>query len=216
MKKILLATAIMGLLVTRAQADDLSPPPYRGDPLSVEAHWDFTQNVNFLGEPPDVFNTVGGSGGETLYTGFSTHIDFTGGWNWDGVSTINTVGPNSAMGINTQNWVDELPLKLLRIQVTYSVLAPIINGITAQELAGTGGEFNVNGGLLRHVDVDANNFYEDWQIVPNPDWEQIVISADNSFIHQIDVDTVSIPEPSTFALAIFGLLGLGYSRRKRS
>ena len=204
-----------------ARADDLTPAPYRGSPLSVEAHWDFISSPNFNGEPPDTFNTVGGSGNETLYNGFNTHIDFGGTWSWDGVSSITPTDQleGGSLGINIQNWVDLEPLKLLRFQVTYSGLMPTTIGVTAQELAGTVGEYGVIGSLVQHVDIDANNFYEDWQIVPNPDWEQIGLAVEyGTSIDQIDIDTISIPEPSTLVLGGLGVVGfmiMSWKRRQR-
>lgn len=206
---------VAALTLAPAAADDLFPPVYRGQPLSVEAHWDFNALPNFTtGEPPDSFNAVGGSNGETLYNGFQTHIDFDGSWGWDGVSSIVPQTPASQLGVNMQNWVDDELFKSIRIQISYTGPAPIIlPGVIGQELAGTPDEYDVFGTLAAHVDIDPFTFYEDWVMVPNPDWEQIPIQAGiGTKIDQIDVDTISFPEPTSLILVA---LGAAFTLRRR-
>ena len=198
-------------------ADDVFPPHYRGGPLSVEAHWDFNTLPNFAsGEAPDSFTAIGGSQGETLYNGFQTHIDFSpNDWMWDGNSGITPVNPNGGtFAINAQNWVDDEPLKLLRVQMTYSGIAPDVFFGIGEELAGTPGAFDVLGMEVGMFD-DGRNYYEDWTFAPNPDWEQMqVFVSFGTTIDQVDFDSISIPEPASACL--FGLAGwFAVIRRKR-
>lgn len=204
------ATSVVCLVTAAAWADDLNPPDYRGEPLSVEAHWNFDTMVTFDNDlPPDMFNSVGGSGGETLYNNFSTHIDFSpSGWAWDPMGSLLAVGPNASFAINAQNWVDLLPLKMVRVQITYKGQAPDVVEGTGVELAGTDNQFDFPGMEVGSFDDGLGNLYEDWIFEPNPDWEQLVVNVPlETLIDQVDFDSISVPEPTTL---LGGLLGAAF------
>jgi len=64
------------------------------------------------------------------------------------------------------------------------------------------------------VDVDATHFYEDWIIVPNPDWEDIYFSLPQGVIvEQVIIDTIS-PEPGTVSLLMIGAMAVLRRRRR--
>jgi hypothetical protein len=202
--------AAVCVYATAALADNQFPPDYVGDPLSYEAHWDFNSQPNFgTGLPPDSEDATGGSGNETLYDGFSTHIDLSGDWSWDQNSSIYPNG-NGSMGVNVVNWVDDEPEKRLRVQVYWTgLIAPTIDAVLGYD----------NG--VQHPGVPVDDLtqpgilVEDWVIYPNPDWEQIVISVPGGTgIGQIDVHTISLPEPASIAILAVGSLALLRRRRR--
>ncbi len=199
------------LICVSAYADNFAPPSWAGRPLSYHAEWAF-------GSSGDLSNPDSESGGgpvnsEFLYDQFSTHIDYDGpGWVWDvadGDGGI-TKPSGGSFGINTINWVDELPLKYVRVQLTYTGPAPDVphaQGYSFDLYHGGGGATTTDHGLFASdppVFVDANHAYWDITMIPNPDWEQIVVNVpQGTIIDQIVVDTISIPEPSTMtALAM--------------
>jgi MYXO-CTERM domain-containing protein len=225
-----LAALIVCALSGPLAADDISPPGYRGGPLSVEAEWEFLISPSNLPPPqswtfilPDTFSSVGGSGGETLYGGFATHADAVSAanWNWvigDGDGGLTPVFTTGAfIAFNVQNWVDVEPEKLLRVQVTYSgAVSPTITNVLAWDDVANNPPIGVPAPsmLLGHVNVDPNHFYEDWSIMPNPDWEQIEIFVPfNTILDEVYIDTISVPGPG--ALALLGVAGLMAVRRRR-
>lgn len=123
------------------------------------------------------------------------------------------------------NFVDPLPIKLLRVQFKWSagtstvpvlldppaqVVAPIESGDPAGAVIATLVE--------RSVATLDNGFYfnyQDFRLTPNPDWEKI--TADNSAqlgLVEVVIDTISVPEPATLLLVSAAMLGLGHSRRR--
>jgi hypothetical protein len=202
------AVATLLVCATVASADDLFPPDYAGDPLSYEAHWGFDTQPDFgTGLPPDSESSTGGSGNETLYDGFSTHIDLSGQWDWNSAGYISPTG-NGSMGVNVINWVDDEPEKQLRVQVYWTgLIAPTIDAVLGYDNGVQHPGVPV-GGLIQ-----TGILVEDWVIHPNPDWEQIVINVPGGTgIDQIDVHTVSLPEPASVAFLAIG--GLTLLRRR--
>ncbi len=232
MKKIYLLLALLFTIgaCNVAMADDFYPATYRGGPLSVESHWDFTQPpVDYYLIPPDTFNAVGGAGGETLYDGFPTHLSTsTIDWQWivdptnqlDGGITP-TSGNGDMIALELQNWIDHMPYKNIRLQITswwldgrieqpnllpFTVYADPINNWALLDY----------GYVPKGQGLDPAKDYSWFDIIisPNPDWETIGFSVPNGMvIDEIDIDTISIPEPMTI-----GLVGIGavLAMRKRS
>ena len=205
-----------------ALADDFAPPAFRGDPLSYQAEWDMFLNGTFAtGIYTDFENSVDDTDpATTLHNVFFTHLDFdaTPGWALvppQGGGFHNPTAPATFVA-NVVNWIDLLPEKLLRIQITFTDAlgngAPAITGIDGAGPV-SGGDPHVSG-LLNSVPVDPNHLYEDWFILPNPDWEQIQFDLPmGTVVEQLVIDTVSIPEPITMALMSLG--GLALLRRRK-
>lgn len=218
------AVSTMLLTCFFSNADNFAPPTWVGQPLSYHAEWDFG-NSNDISSP-DSEGNGGPVTNEFLYDLFSTHIDYDGpGWGWvpgDGDGGITKPGGGS-FGINTINWVDELPLKYIRIQITYAGNAPDVpyaQGFSFEGYHG-GGVGTIDHGQFipdppGAVNVDPNHVYWDLTIQPNPDWEQIVVNVpDGTTIDQIVVDTISIPEPTSLGLlSLGGLLALRRHNRQ--
>jgi len=222
------ACAVTAGSFSAAMADDLNPPPWRGGPLSVYAEWDWAQPpANWLFMPPDVFTTWSGTSdpgvgpnGETLYMGFNTHaeVDVTTNWVWDpgdGDGGLVPVVPGGAgIAFKVQNWVDLMPEKWLRIQVTYidtlGFGMPTMDQVIGYvEPAGTPYPGSFVGGSSQ----PPNYWYEDWMILPNPHWDYITLHVpEGTILDQVVIDTISIPAPATAALLGIGLLA---ARRRR-
>jgi len=206
-------------------ADDLNPPGYRNGSLSYFAEWDaFGHFSNPLGFFPDTESNVDDSDPNTnLYSQFNTHIDFDagGGWILTQPGGIQNPSRPASFVTNVVNWVDFLPEKQLRVQVTYTGAgSPTIGPVTGfHEGAPHGSELlpDSAGTPVGGFGDGVSYFYEDWVIHPNPDWEQIQFNVpQGTIVEQIVIDTISIPEPTTMALAgvcLVGLLSLGRPRK---
>jgi len=109
------------------------------------------------------------------------------------------------------------------IQITFD-----INYMVTPELPGVTGVTGYldSGGQVFGQAVDPAVFSlvgerllglrEHWRTTPESDWEEITISVSaETTVYQVVVDTVSMPEPGTAALLIFGGLGV-LLRRNRS
>ena len=129
----------------------------------------------------------------------------------------------SGLVFNVPNGIDLEPVKYLRLQVTYSGQEP------GTRLFGfVGGVPGTSDGVIVEsvgrapianpdVPQGMSYFYEDWQIFPNPDWEQVVIDMfPGTFIDQVVIDTISIPEATTLGLIAVGLISITGIRRKRT
>jgi hypothetical protein len=210
-----------------AVADDLNPPSYRGLPRHTSAEWDFltdqpTNNIQpdgtsvplvvgdnqaaldaaFTGDPHPSGNRFGGS--SVAWTGAISN----GGYLATGPST-----GDRGLVFNVPNWIDTEPLKRVRIQVTYQGPAPSTEVIGALGVPGSSDNVTEvfigrTPGTSPSLPPNMSYFYDDWEVRPNPDWEQVVIRMqENTFVDQVVIDTVSyIPEPSGAALAICGLV----------
>ncbi|MCA9167143.1 MAG: hypothetical protein KDB23_05725 [Planctomycetales bacterium] len=208
--KLAIVASIVSGSVQTVVADLTMPPSYMGGPLTVQAEWEFSSPFVSSAIPPDFFLSIPGSGVELLYDGFDTHIDLDSASNWiwtpgDGNGGITPSGSTPAsLGANVQNWIDILPIKFLRIEITYQGQPPLIGPVI-----GTDGSGPAAATPVGHFPVDGNHYYEDWVIKPNPDWEQIQITVlPGSVLDEIYVNTISaVPEPSSVLLVGLCLSG---------
>lgn len=217
--KFVLVFGALVFMAAPAMADDLYPAPYRGAPLSYTAEWDtFTLGDFSAGISPDSESSTDDDDPNTyLHNAFSTHLDFDAadGWQLTPAQGGGIYNParNATFVANVVNWIDWEPHKLLRIQVAYS-------GGPAPIIVGMDGVFPVTGGLdspgtlLGGLSMPSTYYYEDWIIVPNPDWEQILFDLpQGTIVEQLVIDTVSLPEPASLSLLALG--GLALLRRRR-
>lgn len=117
------------------------------------------------------------------------------------------------------NFIDELPLKLLRLHLTWI-------GTTQPPLSVSG--IGYDGGVpYPHTGLSASNplvftqpdggyQYFDLKFEPNPDFESLFVHlAPDALLVQAVVDSISIPEPASLALLGAGVLTL-LARRRRT
>lgn len=221
MRRTLFALMVLAL-VTPALADDFAPPSYRGLPLSYTAEWDqFTNGTFGTGIYTDAESSTDDSDPATyLYNGFGTHLDFdaTPGWALtpaQGGGFHNPTAP-ATFQASVVNWVDWEPEKFLRVQMTFT--DALGNG--APSILGVEGYGPVSGGephdelFVGNVPFDATHWYEDWIILPNPDWEAIQFALPmGTVVEQLIIDTHSTPEPATMGLLALG--GMALLKRKK-
>jgi len=138
----------------------------------------------------------------------------------DGGYTFGTVGldnPN-AIVLDVPNWIDEEPLKIVRIQISYTGPAPattvqgfvdansFVHGDSESLISSVSG--TTTDGLLNHV-------VDEWHLTPNPDWEAItVFTQAGTFIDQIVIDTISLPEPISLVMVAAPLAAMVLLRRR--
>ncbi len=199
---VLAATIVMAVSWGIAFGDDFAPPSYRGNPLSVQAEWQLLAGTNFLSLTQS---------------------------NWvDDADPTTTLSPvpfsNQVQQVNGNyqfqlpNWIDQLQIKYMRVQLTWeqSLLPPV--NIFSQAMDGAN---SINGVITftSPVTYDASGIkahqYIDFTFQPNPDFERINVQMQpNSLLTQVVVDTVStVPEPATITLLMLG--GLVLSKIKR-
>jgi len=116
-----------------------------------------------------------------------------------------------AWSIQFPNVIDQLLLKRLRLQIAFATedSDPFPGGIS---VTGFDPEGPVEAELVSFLAITpppTDGIIQDWELEPNPDWEIIDIPVGpNTFINQIVLDMISIPEPASWMLALFGLVGL--------
>lgn len=219
----------VAMFMSSVSADDLFPPPWRGDPLTTVAEWEFAADTGLFNPiAPDgnsVPTAVGDGGNGQGGTGpIATPIGDLVWDPWDGDGAwISQTGGDLIFDI--PNWIDTEPFKLISVQITMMPQGsnpprPMVASVTGNDPTGPvtsqlidvfETQPDINGIILRQ---------EHWAMFPNPDNEQIVINLPaDTLVDQVVIDTISrdfIPEPSTFSLAALGLIGLACRRRKRT
>lgn len=190
--------SVVALSWTPARGDDLNPPPYRGQPLSVHAHW--------LSDP---------SSGALALNQFSWVDDS------DPSTYLHPLIPGVAPGFNNDyrfelpNFVDELPLKLLRLQLTWTgttqpPLSLFSHGLDIGQVIP--GVITYSSNPLVFTQPDGGYQYFDIEFRPNPDLEYVFVTVPaDAVLSQVVIDTISVPEPATLALLAAG--GLVLRRR---
>ena len=155
-----------------------------------------------------------------LYNVFATHLDFDTSPGWaltppQGGGIHNPL-EDATFQASVVNWVDLEPIKFLRVQMTF--MDALGNG--APSIIGVDGYGPISGGEPHdelfdgHADVAPNQWFEDWIITPNPDWEAIQFFLPmGTVVEQIVIDTVS-PEPATMGMLAIGALALLRRRRR--
>jgi hypothetical protein len=211
---LLCATSCLLLFPASVLADDFAPPPWdRSHPRAITAEWEFLTPDNPLGPDGPLTNvTTKGSGSVPSLAsivgspaGFGWVVgDGDGGWYFTDGGSIH---------FTLDNILDHEPIKHIWLQVTHTPglglgldpLAPINLGAT--------GAFPGPVSMLPHG-PGSTIFY--WDMFPNPPWEEFrLVAIGNGVIDQVLIDTISIPEPSSFVLCGIGLVSLALILRRR-
>jgi hypothetical protein len=203
---------LVALCAATAHAHDREPPDWRGDPLSAFFHW-LPANPDVPGSgvlPEPEYWWVDDDDPDTF---FLEHIlpQLTTESGTDGEYLI----------LELPNFFDELPLKLMRVQLTWTGPTPP----TITEIIGFSGPTGASSGQIDYsspiwpyTQPTGGYQYHDLSIRPNPDWEVLTIHVpDGVVIDQIVVDTIStIPEPSALLLVLGAAAGFVMLPRRRA
>lgn len=189
---------LAALLAGTVQAGPFDPA-YRGQPNSVHAIFDW---VSLSQAPWDT----------TLFQegpGATFPLD-------------NTVPPGATdNGIDTTvtlpNYIDPLPLKLIRLQLFFDGPVPLNDlEVDFSPVDPTGPVQTTE--VVRDGDPILNVYYIDFELRPNPDRERFVIFGNETSnivpgnLLRLEIDTISIPEPTSLALLATG--ALAFLRRR--
>lgn len=210
----LLCTLTLALGPTIVSADDFSPPPWdRAHPRAITAEWEFATPAN-PAPPAGPLTNVGtkGSGSvvtSALITGGPAGLgwgigDGDGGWFFPGGGDIL---------FTVDNVIDTEPVKHLKIQITHTPgLGLFLDPLGAANLGATG---SIPGAVIELSEGVGHTSFV-WNMFPNPPWEvfRLLVTGPGE-IDQIVVDTISIPEPSSFVLGGIGLAIVGIAASKR-
>ena len=171
-------------------------PPYRGAPNSVYAAFE-----------------VDPASGEWLITTFETGPSEFPLADFIPLAVEEPIDNGSIVTVWLPNFIDELPFKLMRIQLSYDqeVFGGSI-GLGLEASDPEGAQWNIIGGS---GPIMSTEHYFDIEIIPNPDSEIFFVvrylddgSIAPSGLNTIEVDTVSAPEPASMALLGLGCLGI--------
>ena len=222
MARIAILCGVLLSVTECAFADDLNPPPYRGGTRSTLAEWDFDQDGENPLAPDGDLPTVIGDFAPVLNAALPGNAPYPSGFantnlTYTGQGFLNNGTATFPLSFNVPNWIDLEPIKFLRLQVTYTGPTPTtqVTGF----LGAPGDSALVSEILVNTVPGTIGNslyFYQDWELRPNPDWEQVALLLQpGTFIDQVVIDTISTPEPSTITLVAIGVLALGRVARRR-
>jgi len=190
--RILLLVLVSAVSYNAALADDLNPPPYRGGPLSVYAHW-VSEDLGFL----------------LLNEFFSVEDNDPSIFLMDFLPTVQLDPAAGIYSFRIPNFIDELPVKLLRLQLTWvgntqPPIAVSTEGVDQGSLVP--GVLTYLSQPLIFTQPDGGYQYFDFEYRPNPDFESIFVQlSPGAQIVQAVVDSISIlPEPSSVGILAVG------------
>lgn len=200
-----------------SRADDFAPPPWlRAHPHAITAEWEFLTPANPLapdgpGPLTNVFTKGSGSVPTTATIAGAAGLgwgigDGDGGWFFpDGGDIL----------FDVDNVIDHEPVKHLWLQVTHTPgLGLAVDPMAAFNLGATGA-LPGPPTMIPHGPTSTIFF---WDMFPNPPWERFrLLVFGTGEIDQVVIDTISIPEPSTFVLCGLGLacVAIAACRRRR-
>ncbi|MGH7242414.1 MAG: hypothetical protein ACREJD_03230 [Phycisphaerales bacterium] len=202
--------AVVGVAASSAFADDLNPPPWRGQPDTTFQHWGFLPNSP-SGAPDSGLNNPNGTPIMTPSDG-GVFYDPTFG---DRIGVWGVTGGSLRFHIPNDNDPDAIA-KFIWIQVTWQGQAlPGISGVSS-----TDHDFSLVGDP--HTDPLGGGWnHTTWQfsLKECPEFEDVFLSNNDPtgaplFIDQVVIDTICIvPAPGVGAIALAGLVVAGRRRR---
>ncbi|MEM7352835.1 MAG: hypothetical protein AAF657_18715 [Acidobacteriota bacterium] len=208
----ILALALVVLSEAPALADDLRPPTYRFDPFSTVAGWDFlTEQVDLI-RPDANVPLWSGDAADLLQEKFEASAPYPTAARFGDVSYTHNLGGGYTGGsagdgglvFVVPNYLQSLPYKRLRLQVTYQGPEPPTTVVGYAGIPGS--QVDIKQASIERTPVNdpslapANSFfYEDWLIFPSPTWEQVVVFLPaETILLGVVIDTVIESPPPIF------------------
>jgi hypothetical protein len=186
---LILALACIALAVMASAATAENPPSWRGQNNTVLLNW----------TPQD---------GLTL-----THVG-SGLYN---LTPYVFVGSDYLTASLPNFYLTNNPVKLMRIQVWWDFGGTKPTFDTVNGIYGTPGNETLHRFDLVGELGDPVFSLSDWQIQPNPYWEQISLGkTPGTTISKLVIDTWCVPEPSSIIVLVGGLGSLLAFRRRRA
>lgn len=210
----ILALALFAFSGHPTFAEDLQPPKYRFEPFSTVAGWDFlTEQVDWIRPDANVPLWVGDSAG-LLQEKFGANAPFPAAAPFGDVSYIHDLGGGYVGGSSGDgglvfvipNHLEGLPIKRLRVQVTYQGAEPPTAVEGYEGIPGS--SIDTHELQVRRVPVNDPRlapgnafFYDDWLIHPSPTWEQVfVFLPTKTILLAVVIDSVMETPPSIFEM----------------
>ena len=199
-----------------ARADNIVPPGWVGDdpPYETAQEWDFSSPGPIApdGDTVPLMNP----GVPMAIPGAGVAYDPDGPFGLDGYVGLPGIPGGGTILFMVPNIPDDRPVKHLRIQINgvwdTAPAPPAVAGLTGSEMG------DIVPGVFVTSDETFPGFHrwEDWDIFPNPDGEELVLHVPpDAFVSQVVIHTISIPEPAS--AAVWGLVGAAgvLTRRRR-
>jgi hypothetical protein len=214
MKKLALvfAALVVALAFNSAWAEDYYDPPWeRGSEGTTYQRWEFMDGGALPSAPElDLVNPLGVP--TLMVTDDLTGPGATGLWMPnDGVGRDGVWKFEDMIVIDILNFNQDNPRKEIWIQITYDAIGVPL--VYADDPSGA----RFWGELVDETPTGDNYLMATWHIImqPNPDSETIYIQPRNctTFVDEIVIDTICIPEPVTVCFLGLGALVLLRKRR---
>ena len=196
----LAAITLVGGLAASVLADDFAPAPFRGQPLTVAAEWEFI-NQDLTDLPPDYLNWVGdGTHPYNVNCYVHTHplhVFWEPDPNDPEDGRAYTMDIPGRLDFFLCNFIDDYYYKYIWVQITYGETMPGMGGVPfIYEVVAPNEETNewptpVFGILIEWADIGGFKT-EMWVIPYNPDREYVNLEIPPyTWVDQVWIETIS-------------------------